>query len=225
VSIFVDATSGTEVPFDLKDVVLAGYTGRDQDAVKKHVEELAAHGVPAPARVPTYYRVTPDRITTSDAISILGAETSGEAEFLLFRSGNALYVGVGSDHTDRAMERTTVTMSKQLCPKVVCPKVWRFDDIAAEWDRIVLRAFVGNGGAQRLYQEGPVTALMDPEEIVRGVVQRTGQAIEGVLIFSGTLPLLAELEFSSAFAVELSDPTRDLQLRVEYSVEVVSPLD
>lgn len=220
---FVEATSGEELPFEIRDVVLAGYTGRDQEAVRRHVEELAAHGVAAPKRVPAFYRVTPDRVVSADRISVLGHETSGEGEFILFRDGGDVFVGVGSDHTDRAVERESVTTSKQLCDKVVAREVWRLADVRDHWDRITLRSF--SGDERKPYQKGRAAALLDPEEILRRVAGRSNAGLEGVLVFSGTLPLAGELAYASKFRVELRDEAEKRHLEVAYTVDVHDPLD
>jgi Protein of unknown function (DUF2848) len=220
---FTEPPAGREVTLDVRDVVLAGYTGRDQQAVQSHVRELAAHGVAAPERVPSFYRVTPDRVLATDRIAVLGPHTSGEGEFILFHANGEVYVGVGSDHTDRAVERESVRISKQLCQKVVAPEVWRLADVRDHWDRILLRSFADD--AARPYQEGPAAALLDPEEILGRVEARINGGLEGVLVFSGTLPLAGELTYASRFRVELLDPLRGTQLEVAYAVEVHEPLD
>jgi len=51
-SMFSEADSGKPVPFDLRGVVLAGYTGRDQESVKRHIEELAEHVLYLPRTEP-----------------------------------------------------------------------------------------------------------------------------------------------------------------------------
>lgn len=225
-SLFVEDGSGTEIGFQPRDVVLAGYTGRDQEAVRRHVEELAAYGVPAPDAVPAFFRVTPDRVVTADRIGVLGHETSGEGEFLIFRWNTELWIGAASDHTDRGSERHSVAMSKQLCPKPVCPRVWRYADVASHWDRLVLRSFCGDHRPDELYQQGPATALLDPEVILASATERAGtDADAGLLVFSGTLPLLGELTFARSFAVELVDEHRGTRLRVEYVVDTADPLD
>ncbi len=203
-------------------MVLAGYTGRDQEAVRRHVEELAAHGVPAPERVPAFYRVTPDLVVSADRLAVLGPHTSGEGEFILFRFDGELMVGVGSDHTDRALERDNVAKSKQLCRKVVGSRVWRLADALPHWDHLVLRSF---GDDERPYQEGSLTGLLDPEEIWRRVDERIGGAPDGLLVFSGTLPLAGELAYASRFRVELLDERHGQRLEVAYSVEVHPLLD
>jgi len=220
---FTEVASGTGIDLEPHDVVLAGYTGRDQDAVRRHVEELAAHGVPAPKRVPAFYRVTPELVATGDRITVLGGQTSGEGEFILFQRGGELFVGVGSDHTDRATERDDVAKSKQLCPKVVGDRVWRLAEMRPHWDHLVLRSF--GDDPDRPYQEGPVTSLLDPEEILRLVAARTGRPLDDALVFSGTIPLAGELEYASRFRVELADETCGRHLAVAYAVEVHELLD
>jgi hypothetical protein len=217
------ASDGQPLDFEPQDVILAGYTGRDQAQVRRHVAELAAHGVPAPARVPAFYRVTPELIVATDAIGVLGADTSGEAEFLLFRAAGDLYVGLGSDHTDRRLERESVTYAKQVCAKVVAREAWRYADVAPHWDQLVLRAFVG--GDRRPYQEGPVAALLAPEDILARAAERAGGIGPGTLVFSGTLPLLGELSCSDSFAAELADERTGRRLSLQYAVDVVEALD
>jgi hypothetical protein len=221
---FHEDGSGERVAFEVADVVLAGYTGRDQEDVRKHVEELAAHGVPGPERVPTFYRATPGLVVAADRIDVLGHETSGEVEFILLRAGGVLYVGLGSDHTDRGHERVSITHAKQLCAKVVATGLWRYDDVAPHWDRLVLRSFAG--ADRRPYQEGPVSELLDPGDILERVRERAGlDDLEGVLVFSGTFPLLGELTYADRFAAELSDEVTGARLSLDYAINVIDPLD
>lgn len=220
---FTEVATGTEVHLRPRDVVLAGYTGRDQEAVRRHVEELAAHGVPAPTRVPAFYRVTPDLVAATDRITALGRTTSGEGEFILFRADGEVFVGVGSDHTDRALERHDIAKSKQLCRKVVGTGVWRLAGVRPHWDHIMLRSF--GDGATRPYQEAPVADLLDPEEILRLVEARIGGSLDEVLTFSGTVPLAGELEYASRFRVELTDELHAMHLEVAYAIEVNELLD
>ncbi len=220
---FSEAGTGTAHEVAIHDVVLAGYTGRDQAAVRRHVAELAAHGVPAPARVPAYFRVTTDRVVATDRITVLGRETSGEAEFVLMFDAGELLVGVASDHTDRALERLDVAKSKQLCQKVVGPEIWRYEDVRSHWDHIVLRAYSNRQNTP--YQEGPVSSLLDPDDLLAGVAERTSGTLDGVLVFSGTLPLVADLEYGSHFAVELIDEDHGNALRCAYEIEPIEPLD
>jgi hypothetical protein len=78
---------------------IAGYTGRDQAAVARHIAELHTHGIPAPEHTPALYGLTADRLTTARRVSVVGPGTSGEAEFVLLFVGGELFIAVGSDHT------------------------------------------------------------------------------------------------------------------------------
>jgi hypothetical protein len=224
-TVFVEAGTGRELPFEIQEVVLAGYTGRNQEGVRRHIEELLAHGVAAPERVPTLYRVSTDRVTEADQISVLGGDTSGEAEFFLFDAGGELYVGVGSDHTDRDLERSSVSKAKQVCAKVIHREVWRYADVEEHWDHMTLRGYVGDDQADRIYQDDLVSALLSPPELVDLVTKRIGRPLDGVLAFSGTVPLVGELECAPRFAVELGDEEHGFKLRVDYGVCAVEPLD
>ena len=51
-----------EVSLEIKGAVLCGYTGRDQSAVKRHIEELKKEGVKPPPSVPTFYPKPPQGI-------------------------------------------------------------------------------------------------------------------------------------------------------------------
>jgi hypothetical protein len=202
-------------------LLIAGYTGRDRAAVARHVDELREHGIPAPERTPAVYALTPDRLTTEAAIAVLGSATSGEAEFALLLVGGDLYVGVGSDHTDRDLERTSVRRSKQVCPKPLASRLWRWADVRDHWDACVLRSWSGG----TLYQEGSVAALLTPDAVLAAVRERAGDAAESV-VYCGTLPLLGgALRFDTEFVAALDDPVRGRELRCAYSVRVVDDLD
>ena len=101
--------------FKPKELVIAGWTGRDQAALQKHIRELEAIGVKPPKTTPIFYRVAANLLTTASEIQVSGADTSGEVEFVLLNTSSGIRVAVGSDHTDRKAETIGVSLSKQLC--------------------------------------------------------------------------------------------------------------
>src|SRR6476659_2547549 len=103
----------------VEQAVIAGWTGRDAQAVEKHIKELEALGVKRPATTPIFYRVSSARLTTAPVIEAVGESSGGEVEFVLLQHGGRLWVGTGSDHTDREVEKYGVTVSKQLCDKPI----------------------------------------------------------------------------------------------------------
>ena len=70
--------SGRKQPleFETRRLLLAGFTGRNQESVMKHVEEIKSHGVAAPDKIPAYYPVPRDLATTDDEIEVRGGATS-----------------------------------------------------------------------------------------------------------------------------------------------------
>src|SRR5690606_30208457 len=101
-------------------------------------------------------------------IEVSGDASSGEVEFVLAQFNGRLWVGVGSDHTDRKLETVGVAISKQLCDKPICPTFWPFDDVAGHWDDLVLRSFIIEDGERRLYQEGSVASMLPPAQLIAG---------------------------------------------------------
>lgn len=188
-----------------RELVIAGWTGRDREARAEHIRELTALGVPRPASTPVYYRISASRLTTAPVIEVSGHDSSGEVEFVLLAAEGRMYVGVGSDHTDRKVESYGVTVSKQMCDKPVAPVFWPHDEVAGHWDELVLRSYTVADGERRLYQEGGVSAMLPPDELVRGYAgsERLG---DGVILFGGTLPTRGGVRSAERFEAELEDP-------------------
>ena len=200
----------------VEHAVIAGWTGRDRAAVEKHIKELEVLGVKRPATTPIFYRVAASRLTTNDSIEVMGSASSGEVEFVLLQWQGRLWIGTGSDHTDREVEAYGVTVSKQMCEKPLAPQFWAFDDVAAHWDTLVLRSFATIAGKRTLYQEGSVAAMRHPEDLIARYA-KSGLA-EGTLMFCGTLAVHGGLRPAERFEFELEDPVRGRKIHHGYSV-------
>lgn len=212
---------GGELALDIQRLIIAGWTGRDLEAVQHHIEELQAIGVKPPASVPTFYPLAASLLTTAEVIEVPRDDSSGEIEVVLLQSNDGLYVGVGSDHTDRKVEAYDVTVSKQMCDKPVGTQVWRFEDVADHWDSLEMRCWRVRDGERALYQEGKVTRLLDPRELIQRL---TGESSlpPGTAMFCGTQAVIGELGHGEAFEVELHDPVRNRTLRHAYRVQTLA---
>ena len=197
----------------VRELVIAGWTGRDAASLKKHIEELEAIGVKPPKTTPVFYRVAANLFTHADSIQVSGPDTSGEVEFVLIQSAGAMRVAVGSDHTDRKAETIGVSLSKQLCAKPVSKESWRYAEVAPHWDRLVLRAWADDA----LYQEGPVSTMRAPEELLRTY----GGLKAGSAMFCGTLAARGGIRPARRFVTELEDPVLGRKLRHDYWIEVL----
>jgi hypothetical protein len=222
---FVVVSRQGRQPMQLKVRALwnGGWSGRDQAAVRRHAEELSSHGVPPPTTVPIYFPLTNNLATTSDAIQVVGPETSGEIEFaILFADDGGTYVSVASDHTDRAAERYGIQLSKQLYPDVVAGEVWPLDEVREQWDQLVLRCFAWTSGSRALYQEAPLADLLSADAWL-AILERERLDEPGLVFLSGTPPTLGGLVFADAYDLELEDPLLDRTIHHHYRVELLPP--
>lgn len=203
---------------DIHQLVIAGWTARDQDSLERHISELEALGVKRPSMTPIFYRVSVHRVTLSRHIEVIGAETSGEVEFVLLAAGGKLWVGIGSDHTDRAAESYDVTASKQMCEKPIAPLFWDYAEVAPHWSDLRLRSYIAEKGERILYQEGSVLAMLDPSALIS---RYTGESRlpEGCMMFCGTLSTCDGVRYSDTFEFEIEDPVLDRRISHSYAVE------
>ena len=196
----------------ISQLVIAGWTGRDEAALRKHIKELEEIGVKPPKTTPIFYRVSANLFCHADEIQVSGPDTSGEVEFVLVSSAEGLKVAVGSDHTDRKAETIGVSLSKQLCAKPVSRESWRYDEVKAHWEKLLLRAWADG----ELYQEGPVSAMRSPEDLMARYPLKPGWAM-----FGGTLAAKGGIRPAGRFAMELEDPVLGRNLRHEYRIHVL----
>ncbi|MEA2841432.1 MAG: hypothetical protein QOF41_2762 [Methylobacteriaceae bacterium] len=205
-------------PRDTRQVVIAGWTGRDQAALEAHIRELEALGIARPKTTPIFYRVAASLLTTGETIEVIGGDSSGEAECVVYALADGMWLGLGSDHTDRKAEAIGVTLSKQMCAKPVAPLLWRFSEVAPHWEKLTLRSYVTRAGKRRLYQEGPVTTMRPPGELIR-LYAGGSELSPGTAMFCGTLAVHGGIEGGELFEMELEDPVLGRKLTHAYSVE------
>jgi hypothetical protein len=216
-----DTTTPLTLPID--QAVMAGWTGRDPVARDKHIAELAAIGIARPATTPIYYRVAARRLTTEDSIEVSGTESSGEVEFVLIGWQGRIFVGVGSDHTDRKAEAYSVTVSKQMCDKPIAPVLWQLEDVAGHWDQMILRSHAWVDGARVLYQEGTLDSMLPVAELIhRGF--GSGGLPDGCAMFGGTFAAKGGIRSARRFDFELVDPVLKRSIRHGYDVIVLPVL-
>jgi hypothetical protein len=221
--LFHTGTGPTRRNVQIDRLVIAGWTGRDKAAVEKHIAELEALGVKRPATTPIFYRASAARLTTGEDIEALGNASSGEAEFVMLQHGGRLWVGAGSDHTDREVEAYGVSVSKQMCEKPIAPAFWAYEEVAPHWERLILRSYVSDKGWRVLYQEGPLTAMLDPLNLIEQFAGTTGLE-EGTLMFCGTLVAKGGVRPSPYFDFEIEDPVLARKIQHRYQINTLPVL-
>ncbi|KVW88672.1 DUF2848 domain-containing protein [Burkholderia cepacia] len=216
-----DARGTAERAVTVKTLVIAGWTGRDVEAMEKHIRELEELGVRRPAYTPVFYRVAASRFGPSTGMQVTGEESSGEVEFVLLRDGGEIFVGIASDHTDRQVETYGITVSKQMCDKPCASALWRLSDVVDHWDQLILRSYATIGGERVLYQEGKVTAMRSPRDLLDRFAAQGGEFVDGTAMLCGTLAALGGIRPAQCFEIELEDPVLGRVLKHGYVIETL----
>jgi hypothetical protein len=207
----------TPLTLPIDQAVIAGWTGRDPVARDKHIAELEAIGIARPASAPIYYRVAARRLTTADSIEVSGGDSSGEVEFVLIGWQGRIFVGLGSDHTDRKVEAYSVTVSKQMCDKPIASDLWELEDVIDHWDQMILRSFAWIKGERVPYQEGTLDAMLPVAELIQGGFGGKGLP-DGCAMFGGTFAAKGGIRPASRFEYEFEDPVLKRSIRHAYDV-------
>lgn len=213
-----------QLKFNYNRMVNAGYVGKNQEEVRRHIQELAEKGIPGPSSTPTLYPVVSTALTTDSAIEVYGNKTSGEVEYvLLVVTEGEIYVGLGSDHTDRHLEESDIPRAKQICPNLMSQTVWPLGEIENHWDDLLLSATAVKNGEEIHYQEGRLGLLLNPSELLAFVKTKIPGPIKNLVIFSGTMGMLtADFVFAEKFCAQLIDEKLNRHLEIAYDIK---PLD
>lgn len=198
-----------------------GYTGRDEAAVRRHIDELARDlGMAPPASVPTCYPMAA-RLALQDpgAIEVYGDRTSGEIEaVIVVQNGRPSYLTLGSDHTDRELEAHSIPKAKNLCPKVIATEAWAIEEAAGHWDALELESWSDG----EPYQRASLALMLPLDRLLAAV---PGDRLsEQAVIMGGTVPTLGGLRFGGRFEGALRDPVRGREIRLSYRVSVMEPI-
>src|SRR3954464_13020854 len=212
-----DKGAGTPLTLAIDQAVIAGWTGRDPVARDRHIAELEAIGIARPASTPIYYRCSARRLTTEGVIEVCGGDSSGEVEFVLIGWQGRIFVGLGSDHTDRKVETYSVTVSKQMCDKVMAPVLWELEEVIGHWDQMILRSFAWIEGARVLYQEGTLDSMLSVSELIQRGFGGKGLP-DGCAMFGGTFAAIGGIRPAARFEFELEDPVLNRSIRHAYDV-------
>lgn len=212
---FAVHANGARVELDAPRVAIVGYSGRDELEVERHIAELERIGVPRPDRVPFVMELPDGMVVQDDRLVVASPTTSGEVEPVLIFADGTAYLSVGSDHTDRELERTSMEAAKGACPKPLARECWPLDEVRDRWDDIVLRSSVRVDGEWRPYQDGTLAALRPLEWF-------EDQRVDGqpLVLFCGTVSVLGEVDYrADAFRAELVLGPRTLRCGYEIAQE------
>lgn len=208
----------TSGPFQIgiRNLIVAGWTGRDARSVQHHIDELAELGIAPPSQVPLFYRASRGLLTQDHEIDVLGPTSSGEAEPLLIQDRGTLWLGLASDHTDRELEAYSVAASKQACPKPCAPQLWPMEDIAGHLEDLQIRSWIIEDGERVLYQEGTLAQILPLSTLMDGASLSDGDAM-----LCGTFPAIGGVRPAGQFEATLHDPRLGRDITLSYAARVL----
>jgi len=214
-----------QINFLFNKIINGGFTGRDQVAVQAHIQELAEEGIPGPEVTPVFFSLTCNTLVCKDLIQVNGPKTSGEVEYVMCLKGDKTYIGIGSDHSDRALEQSSMGKAKEICPNIISETVWDYDDIKDHWNELEISSVVKNkmGDEYTLYQKDTLASIMHPDELKSVIMEKLKNPdLDKTIIYSGTIPVVANSPiYGELFGCKLYDPILDKTLRCEYEIQSV----
>ena len=218
----VTANGETSLEVNYERVFAIGYAGRNMEKTMEHIRELERDlGVPAPKKIPTIFQCGNYVLTQEQDLAFVGGKTCGEVEYVIVVKEGRIYIGLGSDHTDRELEAASVPKAKQICAKPICSRLWDYDEVKDHWDSILLNSWQMVDGQEIPYQKGSLADILPVEVILGELNERVGE-IDNCVIFSGTVPVLNGFYYGSNFRYEMVDETLGRKLEAEYGVIVIS---
>lgn len=216
------AVNGSDkLPVEIRELVVAGWSGRNPDAIQEHIKELKALGVKPPSATPLFYRVGASLATHAETIQLLGDASNGEAEVLLVGTESGTFVGIASDHTDREAETWSVAHSKQVCPKPIGETLWPIEDVLPHWDELQLEAHAVIDGERVLYQQGSIAGLLAPADLLSRYGRQDVSLPPGMAMLCGTLPVIGGPRPMVRFEMALIDPVRERRIDHTYAIRTL----
>jgi len=213
--------NGAPLPLELTHLIVAGWTGRDADAIAHHIAELAELGVPAPSDTPLYYRVSAPLLTDAPLIEAVGDASSGEVEPLIVEADGKRYLGLASDHTDRALEAHSVAMSKQVCAKPCALELWDWDEIEDRLEEIELESWIEENGEWVPYQSGTIASIRPLAELIAGS-RLSELAKDGpVAMLCGTFGAKGGVRPAAKFRMQMRDPKTGRSITHDYETRTL----
>lgn len=208
---------------DFEHLYVIGYSGRDEKSTLAHIQELERDlGVKPPRQIPTIFECSRRTLTKKEYIDVYGAKNSGEAEYVIVLKDGQIYIGLGSDHTDRELESHDISKAKEIMPKVISPVLWNYEEIKEHFDEIKLISFQKNPNEKKfVYQEGTLEQILPPKRVLQELIERVGEIGESI-IFSGTIPLKDKFHYTNYFKASMVDEKLGRSISIKYHLNFIS---
>ena len=209
--------------FTLEDLEIPlyamGFTARDQEQMKKNLKALDKMGISYPKEFPQLYPCQKYLLTPKSEIEVVSENTCGEVEYIILKKSEEYFIGVGSDHADKVVEKNSIINSKQLCAKHYSKEFWRLEDVIDHWDDIIIRSYQKevNGKDKLLYQEGHLYQILSVKDTIQFVEKKLKNK-EEYIVFGGSIASHLDVIYGEEFYYEMEDPQLSRKIKSSYKI-------
>src|SRR5690606_19900630 len=98
---------------------------------------------------------------------------------------------------------------------------WPFAEVADHWDQLIIRSWIDENDTQTLYQEGPLSSLRTPQDLILGLTGGEAALPENTGMICGTVGAIGGIRPSARFTMELFDPVLKRSIRHGYTIETL----
>lgn len=160
----IASLQGTEKrSIPLGSVAMARFASRDIEGMRKELDGRLARGESATRTNPSVCRIARHLLTQLSEFEVQGPLTGGEAEVVVIRDGNDIFISVGSDQSDRELEPLFQDKPKQMCHHPIACTAWPYSEVRNNWDTLRIYSHVVAGGHTITLQDCALSVLVDLE--------------------------------------------------------------
>lgn len=207
-------------------LIAMGFTARNQEQMRKNLKALEDAGISIPDSFPQIYPCQNYLLSQDEEIEVVSDMTCGEVEFVILKTTEGIFIGVGSDHADKEVEKESIINSKQLCAKPFTNHFWDYDEIKNHWDNIILRSEqreVEKGELVK-YQDNTVANILHPDTVLKAIEDKYGEDYEAI-IFSGSVAnVTGRFIYGVEFKYEIEDPICNRKINGKYKIKNIYKL-
>jgi hypothetical protein len=109
-----------------------------------------------------------------------------------------------------------------VCAKPVGQQLWTLESVIDHWDELKISSYATFEGEEVLYQQGGVTGLLHPKDLLQRFGLDAPQLAPGQAMLCGTLPVVGGVRPSEAFRMVLEDPVTGRKLEHFYHIKTLS---
>ena len=177
----------------IKNLVVAGWTGRNVAALEAHIKELEAIGVKRPkTRADLLSQCACSLLTTAPRDRGDGRQVERRGRVRAVSRSTTACGSASAPTTPTARPRPSASRCRSSCaPSRSARRCGATTRSSRTGTSSMLRSFVPDGGKRRLYQEGPVTNMRSPEELIK-LYTGGDKLAPGTAMFCGTFAVHGE---------------------------------